>query len=130
MVMFVVDAFALSSVGMWVSLTTKNPNRTTGITVFRILVMPMLLFFAILIFYSFFRIAISGPDFGWKTVVGLYLGLGIAADLYFGLTAWRRLHTDFREAAVQRFAPPQSFLRRLFAGRGRQAVSLPPAPAR
>ncbi len=130
MVMLVADAFALSSVGMWISLTTKNPNRTTGITVFRILVMPMLLFFAILIFYSFFRVAISGPDFGWKTVVGLYLGLGIAADLYFGLTAWRRLHTDFREAAVQRFAPPQSFLRRLFAGRGRHAVSLPPAPAR
>src|SRR6267154_556397 len=115
MVMFVADALALGSVGMWVSLTAKNPNRTTGITVFRILVMPMLLFFAILIFYSFFRVAISGPDFGWKTVLGLYLGLGIAADLYFGLTAWRRLHTDFREAAVQRFAPPQSFLRRLFA---------------
>jgi hypothetical protein len=130
MAMFVVDAFALSSVGMWISLTTKNPNRTTGITVFRILLMPMLLLFAILISYSFFRIAISGPEFGWKTVVGLYLGLGIATDLYFGLTAWRRLHSDFREVAVQRFTAPPSFLRRLFAGRGRQAVSLPPAPAR
>ncbi len=130
MLMFVADAFTLGSVAMWVSLTTKNPNRTTGITVFRVLVLPMLVYLAILIFYSIFRVAISAPDVGWKSLVGLYLCLGIAADLYFGLTSWRRLHTEFREVAVQRFAPPTSFLRRLFAGRGRQAISLPPAPAR
>ena len=127
MVMFVADAFALSSVGMWVSLTAKNPNRATGITVFRILIVPMLLCFAIIIFYSFFRMAISGPDYGWKTLLGLYLGLGIAADLYFGLSAWRRLHADFREVAVQRFAPRPSLLRRLFGRRDRQAVGLPSA---
>jgi hypothetical protein len=35
--------------------------------------------------------------------VGLWFGLGLLADLVFGLPAWWRLRTRFRRLALQRF---------------------------
>ena len=51
---------------------------------------------------------------GWVFLPGLWLGLGLAADLVFGLTAWWQLRTRFRELALRRFNPAPSPFARWF----------------
>jgi len=140
MVMLVADIFALSALGMWTSLTAKNPNRTTGMTVRRILVLPWAVIVAVCILGSLLLPLIDAlkpigdlldrGDTAWKAFLALYLFMGIAADLWFGLTAWRRLQAEFREVAVQRFvAAPASFWSRLWRRRSEPATNLPPVVA-
>src|SRR5581483_978063 len=109
LIMLGADIAALSVVGMWVGLTAKNPNRATGITVRRVLILPLAIGLAILIFAAIFH-PIEG---GWKTTLGLWFGLGIMTDVVFGWSAWRRLQNEFREAAVQRVVSGPSLLKRL-----------------
>jgi hypothetical protein len=117
-VMLVVDMLTLSVVAMWVGLSTRNPNRTTGITVVRVLVLPLVAFFAILIFMEIFASATNIPfDPGWKFFLASWLLPGVFADAFFGLRAWQHLRDDFREVAAQRFAPRPSLWRRLFGPR-------------
>jgi hypothetical protein len=125
MIMLAADLPALSVVAMWVSLTTKNPNRTTGITLTRLLVLPTVIWVATMMLYTFFRYATSSQGPGWQLLLGLYFGLGMAADLFFGINAWRQLRANFREVAVQRFAQGPSIFRRLF-GRRKPAAEIPP----
>jgi hypothetical protein len=42
---------------------------------------------------------------GFPTYLALWLGVGIAVDLLFGLRAWRQLTRHFRSLATRRFAP-------------------------
>jgi ABC-type Na+ efflux pump permease subunit len=121
MIMLVADLLALSAVGMWVGLTAKNPNRATGITVARILVLPVAL--GIVIFTVGMLVAYqisSNFEPGVKFTLVLWFGLGIIADAVFGLTAWRKLKTRFREVAVQRYSSIPSFWRRLFTSSARR----------
>jgi hypothetical protein len=114
MIMLVADMMALSTVGMWVGLTARNPNRATGITVARVLVLPLAAGFAILICAALVAYSSANFEPGWKFVLILWFGLGIASDAVFGLSAWRNLQTAFREVATQRFAAGASWLQRLF----------------
>lgn len=120
MIMLVADLLALSAVGMWVGLTAKNPNRATSITIARVLILPLAAGFVIftgvtLISYNFS----SNFEPGWKFTLVLWFGLGIIADAFFGITAWRNLRTQFREVAVQRYSAVPAFWRRLFSSRPR-----------
>ncbi|MDB6109011.1 MAG: hypothetical protein JWR69_761 [Pedosphaera sp.] len=124
MVMLVADVIALSWVGMWVALTARNPNRATGITVVRVLVLPWVLFTAILVVVSCVAFATS-VDVGAKFYLGLWFGLGVLADLAFGLNARWQLLTNFRLVAMQRFTPGKSRFARWF-GRGSAPVPNPP----
>ncbi len=105
MVMLVTDMLALCALGMWLSLTAKNPNRATGMAVRRVLVLPLAVGLGIIVFSSFAPSAFSATEPTWQFIWGLWFGLGMLTDLAFGLTAWRRLRTEFREAAAQRYAP-------------------------
>lgn len=125
MVMLAADVIALSWVGMWVGLTAKNPNRASGITVVRVLVLPWVVFAAILVLVGLVAFA-SSLDVGGKFYLGLWFVLGIFADLAFGLSARWQLQTSFRLVAMQRFTPPQSRLARLFARRTTPAPEPPP----
>ena len=116
LIMLMADIAALSVVGMWVSLTAKNPNRSTGITVRRVLILPLAVGLAILIFMALFK---SGEG-GWKLILGLWFGLGMLADAFFGWSAWLRLQNEFREAAVHRVTLGPSLLRRLLVGNGQE----------
>ncbi len=120
-VMLVADLIALSVVAMWVGLSTRNPNRATGITVTRVLVLPLLISLSILICFGIIS-ALGGPSFdpGWKFGLAVWFLPGVLVDLYFGARAWWQLHRDFREVAARRFAPRPSLWRRLFGSRAYQ----------
>lgn len=117
MIMLVADILALSAVAMWVGLTARNPNRTTGITVARVLVLPLVVGALILIGAYFVMGVTGGPDpTSPKFLLVLWFGLGMAADGVFGLGAWRNLRTAFREVATHRFATTPSLWDRIFRG--------------
>jgi ABC-type Na+ efflux pump permease subunit len=117
-VMLVADMLTLSVVAMWVGLSTRNPNRTSGITVIRVIMLPLVAGFATLILLEIIASATRTPfDPAWEFIFALWLVPGILADLFFGLRAWRHLHHDFREVAAQRFAPRPSLWRRMFGSR-------------
>src|SRR5579884_538020 len=114
MVMLVADILALAALAMWVSLTARNPNRTTGITVRRILVLPWVIFIAVILLGAIAEMGSQRTNEpGPKFFLGLYLTVGIVTDLAFGLTAWQRLNEQFREVATQRFSLGPGWLRLL-----------------
>jgi ABC-type transport system involved in multi-copper enzyme maturation permease subunit len=125
MLMLVLDLAGLYWTGMWQGLTSKNPNRATSAVVARILVLPW-------IAYALVGLVVSlawsgqGRDPGWKFFLGLWVVLGLAADLGFGLWARSRLLTEFRAAAEQRYSARSGFWRRLLVGRETGAVEAPP----
>ena len=106
--MLMADLLTLSAVGMWVGLTARNPNRATGITVARVLVLPLVAGFVILIGTTLAMYSSGNFEPGWKFLLILWFGIGMIADAVFGVNAWRNLNTTFREVATQRFgsAPP------------------------
>ena len=116
LLMLVADMLALSLVAMWVGLTARNPNHTTGITVRRVLVLPLAVSLAIMFFFGIFFARFVDSDFGWQFFLGVWFVPGIIADLVFGLRAWFRLRGEFRVMAAQRFSQPVSFFRRWFGG--------------
>ncbi len=129
MIMLVADLLALSALGMWVSLTAKNPNRATGITVRRILVLPWAVILVVFLFGTMVNAFAQSNTAGWKFFLALYFVTGIGADLWFGLGAWRRLQAEFREVAVQRFSTAPSIWSRLRRGQPQPAPAMPPVIA-
>ena len=128
MAMLVMDALAMAVLSMWISLTAKNPNRVTGMTIRRILVLPWVTIVAIFLLGQMASFGRQGEAFTWKLMLGLYLGTGIAADLFFGLTAWSRLHSEFRQVAAQRYTALPSFWIRLLGNREQpEPAASPPA---
>ncbi len=102
-VMLLADLATLAVVAMWVSLTARNPNRVTSITVGRVLILPLGVTLLIFLFGALFNFVFAQFEAGWKSGLAAWFIPGILADLYFGLTAWHRLHGEFREVAALRF---------------------------
>jgi len=125
MCMLVADLVALSWVGMWRALVAKNHNLATIGTLLRVLVLPWALFGAVVGAGNVWFGLALGKEWspGWQFHLALWLGLGLTADLVFGLTAWSQLRTRFRELALRRFNPAPRRLARWFgreqAGRAR-----------
>ncbi|MGO8927406.1 MAG: hypothetical protein ACLQU3_11020 [Limisphaerales bacterium] len=116
MFMLVVDLVALSWVGMWRALVARTHNLATISTIVRVLVLPWLLFGAVLGVGKVWHWLALGEDWSpsWQFLLALWLGFGLAADLVFGLTAWWQLRTRFRELALMRFNPAPSRFARWF----------------
>ena len=116
MFMLVADLVALSWVAMWRALVARSHNLATISTLVRLLVLPWLLFGVVVglgkVWYGLALGEYWSP--GWQFQIGLWLGLGLAADLVFGLTAWWQLRTRFRELALRRFNPAPSRFARWF----------------
>jgi ABC-type Na+ efflux pump permease subunit len=123
MVLLVADMLALGAVGMWASLTARNPNRATGIALRRILVFPWVVIIMVIVSGATVSYAAQWNYSGPKFFLGLYFVSGIVTDIAFGLGAWQRLQTEFREVAAQRYSAGPSFWSRLFGGR---AAGSPP----
>ena len=115
MVMMIADLVAIYWVGTWQAMVVRNPNRVANATLLRILLVPSL---AWALFYLLMSMAIffHEYDLGWEIPMGLWFGLGIAADIGFGALARHKLLTQFRLVAEQRYTPRAGFLKRLFAG--------------
>ncbi|MEI8041613.1 MAG: ABC transporter permease subunit [Verrucomicrobiota bacterium] len=102
MILLILDTVALACVGLRVALTAKSPTRASASAVLRIMILPWLMFIAVMVIASIWTA--GGPGPGWKFSLHLWFWLGVSADLAFGLPAWRQLRTRFRELALQRFA--------------------------
>ena len=107
--MLVMDLVALGWLGMWTGLTSKNPNRATGMTVTKIMALPWLLWAGLLLFVSVASFSNSTIS-DWKFLLGSWFGFGIVIDLVFGLSARRKLLTEFRQVAMHRFTSSKSQL--------------------
>lgn len=115
MIMLVMDLVALYWVGMWQAVTAKNPNRAASGGVARILILPPVLW-ALIILVAMLNSMNGGDTPSGKFFIGLWFGLSIAIDLLFSFRARRKLLTEFRLAAAQRYTPRPDFWRRLFVG--------------
>ncbi len=115
MVMLIADLVAIFWVGTWQAMVARNPSRVANATLLRILLVPSL---AWALFYLLMTMAIffHEYDLGWEVPMGLWFGLGIAADIGFGALARHKLLTQFRLAAEQRYTPRAGFWKRVFTG--------------
>jgi hypothetical protein len=105
---------------MWQALTARNPVRAVTGNLLRIMVLPTVAFAVLCLFRALWSIReADGP--GWQFFLGWWVGLGVAADIFFSLAARNKLLTQFRAAATQRYT------RRVRVPKHSMAVSdLPP----
>jgi hypothetical protein len=124
MVMLIADLAGLYWVGMWEGLAAKNPTRATVTSVGRILVLPWVVLGAVVMVAS-----LVWPNAEDKPVeklmLGLWFGLGLAADLGFGAWARYKLLTEFRFMATRRYEPLLGFWKRVLR-RAEPGSSAPP----
>jgi len=126
MLMLVVDLVALSWVGMWRAMVAKNHNRATISTLLCVLVLPWALLGAVVTAANIWFGLVQGKDWSPSPMFyrELWLGLGLAVDVVFGLMAWWKLNDHFRELALRRFNPASSPFARWF-GLGRSESTSP-----
>lgn len=107
-VIFVMDMFALSWIGMWTGLVAQKSNRAAGAAVTRILFLPWLVFGLVMSAVGMLSmIPITRPlmdkiNVSEDGVIVLWLLLGVGNNFFWMFWAKRGLHTRFRELAVQR----------------------------
>ena len=116
MVILVADLVGMYWTGMWQGLNAADPNRASRGVLLRIIVLPWVAYALVALVLSL-PWGTTAPDPGWKFYLGLWVGLGLAADLGFGFWSKAKLLGEFRAAAEQRFTPRPGLLRRLL-GRG------------
>jgi len=98
------DVVTLPWVSMAAALTRKSQTQATSFTVARIFLLPWVAFGFIM---SGLGLLVNLDLMRWhpsdRFALGLWFGIGVAADLLFGLSAWHTLRKDFRRLAVQSF---------------------------
>jgi hypothetical protein len=95
--LFMADVTALGWAAMYCALTTNSPNQATVLTIARILIAPWIILAAIIVLSNVFSSISDAPGLGFY--LAWWFGLGLAADLIYGLTARRQLLTRFRHLA-------------------------------
>jgi len=106
LIMLLTDLGAVIGVAIASALTARSPNHANVTTVFRVLILPSLVFLAVSL-VTVISGAPRGPNSEWKFYIPLWFWLGIGADIIFGLPAWWQVLTRFPQLAVRRygFAP-------------------------
>jgi hypothetical protein len=99
----VADMIALSWSGAWLGLINRKPNRAALLALTRILVLPGLTFVVLLSLWALVPQRNSADD-SFTGSFALWVLLGLAADLYFGLGARARLRAEFRTIVSEGFA--------------------------
>jgi len=125
-VTLIADLYTLCWVGMWIGLVARRPNRATGATVARVLLLPWGAWAGLLMVTSLSRVWHRVED-TWVFYLGLWFALGMMADIYFCLWARSRLRRDLRTVATQRFVPGRPFFAWLKSPRGPPSPALPTA---
>jgi len=107
MLLLVTDSWALAWVSMAMALRARNQHRAILGTLLRVLVLPWALGGTVALVLQVWAALAPGSPWspGWKFYLGLWFGLGLAADLLFGLLARRGLLHRFRQFAVPQLAP-------------------------
>jgi len=117
-VMLLADMCAVAWVAMFQALAAKNQHQAILKSVVQIFLLPWALYGLVAAVVNLWAMLppANGWTPGWGFHLGLWFGLGLAADAAFGLRAWRRLHQGFRQLAMPHFAMErkrQSWWRRL-----------------
>jgi ABC-2 family transporter protein len=98
------DVVTLPWVSMAAALTSKSQTQATSFTVARIFILP---WGAFGFFMASCGLLVNLDLMRWhpsdQFVLGLWFGIGVAADLIFGLSAWHTLRKNFRRLAMQSF---------------------------
>jgi hypothetical protein len=109
--MLVADMIVLPWVAMARALKAKSHHHAILSTMARILFLPWIGYGAVLAVMGAWAVLSNifpgggwQPD--WKLFLAWWFGLGILADVFFGLSARRQLLHQMRDTAIQRFAPP------------------------
>jgi hypothetical protein len=123
-IVFVADAYTLCWVGLWVGLTAKRPNRASGNVVLRVMFVPWIAWFGLLMLASAFTVA-SRIDLESGHLLGLWFLLSLFNDLALVLWAHGRLLRDLRDVATQRFDQGRPGLWPFRRGRDRSPASSP-----
>lgn len=108
MIMLIVDAYALSWVGLWEGLRCKNVFVATRRTLLRVLFLPWPAFFATVFLAP--PVLLFGPAFGdpsgWFLGAAIWRGvLGFMVDYFFYHQSARHLRCEFRTVAAEWFSP-------------------------
>ena len=97
----VADVVALIWVALSSALSSKNANQAIIKTLVRVLILPWVMFAIIAVLASLWAGVTRKPGPGWRFHLGLWFWLGLGTDFIFGLSAWVRLRTGFRELALR-----------------------------
>jgi ABC-type transport system involved in multi-copper enzyme maturation permease subunit len=98
------DLAALCWVAIASALTAKNPNQASVNNILRILILPWVAWLTIITITNVWLMLHGSKEPGWKFYLYLWVWLGLIADAAFGLPAWWRVRTRFRELALQRIS--------------------------
>jgi hypothetical protein len=96
-VLLLADLIALIGVGILSALTARTPNLASVTTIFRILILPSIVFAG-----GSLMVIFSGGNVELRSYILLWFWIGLGADIAFGLPAWWLVLTRFRELAVRR----------------------------
>ena len=125
-ILLVADIYTLCWVGMWIGLVSKRPNRATGATVARVLALPWIAWWVMLLAVSLTPLWHRAQD-KWAFYLGLWFALGACADLFFCLWTRSRLLRDLRTVATQRFVPARTIFSWMKPVQDRSRPALSPA---
>lgn len=104
LILLAADLAAVAWVAIATALTAKTPNHASVSTVFRVLILPWLIWIIIVTITNVWFMLHGSNEPGWKFYLYLWFWLGLIADAAFGLPAWRRVRLRFRELALQRLS--------------------------
>jgi ABC-type multidrug transport system permease subunit len=109
--MFLADLWTAGWVAMSAALTEKNQDRATLKTAAFVLALPWLLFGAVLPMTQLWIILFSRKEWepSWAYYLSWWFGLGIFLDLFLLVRARRRVQTNFRQLALEPWAPKSRF---------------------
>jgi ABC-type transport system involved in multi-copper enzyme maturation permease subunit len=99
LILLLADSTALIWVSLSSALTSKSPNHASISTISRVMILPWIVYGAVAALVNLSTV--GGPIPGWEFYLSLWFWLGIGTDLVFGVSAWRRVRTRFRELALQ-----------------------------
>ena len=102
MIFLVLDLVSLFWVAMATALVAKSPNHASVSTIFRVLIVPWILFGMIAALMNLWVFTTAAEKFSWRFYLGLWVVLSFLSDISFGLPAWWRLRTRFRDLALRR----------------------------
>ncbi len=104
-ILVVADMVTLKWVGMWLALTSPNPNRALIATLSRVLCLPWILFGLLYFTVRFVNEVVMQrpPDQSRIFWIGCWFAIGLGMDLLYGGWARRNVLRDFRNVSAQRF---------------------------
>ncbi|MDB6054405.1 MAG: hypothetical protein JWN25_1928, partial [Verrucomicrobiales bacterium] len=114
---FFVDIVALVLVSMWQSMLATKVNNAAGASVARVMLLPWIIFFALLTGVNLLDFNIDQHGTLWTWIWAI---ISVGNSVLFARQAWRKLENDFRATATLRMVkstPIRNFFRLIFSGK-------------